>query len=233
MALYPVIGSFMLMIAYILWCEGCSEMGYQLSWSVMREDIWWIFLSVVGFVFSFLIIDEAKKKSSTTKKSPSLHIVLNSFIAILSPILVMYVAVENSVGTGSLPIFFAVAIGMIVGSSSYLDIRIKYWKNLPNELQSLKLRHDLIWRLIHISLWIVTILVVSGYYILYTQSIAFVEENLRLTHPSAGKLSIAFALPGVFLLLGLWFGVLSPLFGYALTIPRKVAFRKKGKLKLK
>ena len=207
-------------------------MGYYLSWNVTREDIGWSFLSFIGFVLSFWIIEKAKTMSSIKKKPPLLYILLNPFIATISPIIIVYIAIENSIGVGSLPIYFSLVIGIIVYASLYLHIMINNWKTLPNQLDSLKLTHDLIWRLIHIMLWILTILVISGYYVLYTESIAFLEEALRLTSPSFGKLSIAFALPEIFLLTGFWFGVISPLLGYAFTIPRRVAILE-GKLERK
>lgn len=222
-ALYPVVSSFLLMLAYVLWSEGCSEMGYPMSWSVRWQDLAWAFLSVIGVFPSLWVMRKAKEVSSVKKESPILFIAANFCIALLSPVLIPYAVIGNSVGVGGMPLFFGFIIGMIVAFSTFLHIKIREWMEFPDELESLKLRHDWIWKLINTITMISTILVVSAYYVLYTNSIAFIPLELQWMSSSFGKLGLAFSIPGVFLLVGLFFGILSPLFGFAFTIPNKVA----------
>lgn len=218
----------MLMITYNLWYEGCGGIGYYQNWHVTWVDTIWAFLSLVLFFPSFAVIEKAKTFKIDEKKRVWRYIVLNSILAIFSPIVPTYIGIENSVGIGSLPVFFGLTVGMLVGFSSYVSINIKHWKESSKieahaYLESLKLTHDWIWRLINIVTWIVTILVVSVYYILYTQLIDAMMKEINVPLTSTGILAVAFALPAIYLLFGLWFGMLGPLIGYALSIPKSVA----------
>lgn len=228
LALFPVIGSFVVLVTYVLWYEGCLDMGFVLNWSVGWRDSIWAFVSFIGLPPSYFLLKKATKSGEGKAR---LCLLASSAISIIGPIVIAYVAIKNSVHVGSLPIFFGLLVGMVFGFGGYIQVTHK-WKGPRHDVDSLRLTHDWIWRMIDILIVLVTALVATVYYVLYTDLLKPIVARAVSTSDAAapiGKLGLAFSLPGILLLVGFWFGVLGPMLDYVLTIPWKVAKSNKGK----
>jgi hypothetical protein len=125
-------------------------------------------------------------------------------------------------------ISFVFAYTSIVGISTFYYIGSEPWEILKsgNEaryIEALKLEHDWIWRAINIISWAIVILATSAVFISWTQIIyPGIPVEKRSSFPFI-KLQALAAVQVIYLLLGVWFGILYRLMDYAWRIRKRIA----------
>ena len=126
------------------------------------------------------------------------------------------------------PVCFVFVNAGIVGISTFYYIAPPPWevlksKNRVQEIEALKLEHDWIWKAINIISWTAVIMTVSAIFISWTQIIFPSIPTEKRNTFSVIKLEAYSTIELIYLILGLWFGILYRLMDYSWRIRKRIA----------
>lgn len=221
-------GLFVTLLGHGLWYESLVELGIQPYYNFRLSDaITW---SIYILPFPILI---CMATSSLKNCKKPLRIETRANIAALTNLVTTYCAytflcyfIPTLLHPFSLSFVFIFA-GIIGISTFYFVLPPTYEilrsNNIQQETEALKLEHDWIWRAINIISWAIVILVASAILTSWTQVILpAIPPEKRYTYAFT-KIEVQSVIEIIYLVVGLWFGILGKFMEYSWRIRKRIA----------
>lgn len=235
LGIYSYIGFLILLLGHGLWHDCLMELNLLTmtplyEFSFQDGILWSAYISPCPFLI-FLITKNHKRlfaKILRTKNSENMPLVvaLSNTSIIYITFIILAFFIKGLLHPFNLSFIFIA--GSLIGFSSFLYTCAPAWKMLKYNdenrmIEVLKLEHDWIWRTIQTIAWITVILMVSTFYTTWTQGILpLVPPEARNTWTFI-KLQTWGVIQAIYLISGLWFGILSRLMEYSWQIRKKIA----------
>lgn len=229
LGLYSTGGCFILLFTIALWYEGHNELGLSMIYQLtVRDAVLWSLYSIIGFILICITTNSVEQSNSISEtKKPFVAGILNSVVTIAVYLTISFLAI-GIVPSYGFPMVFTMANGAIVGISTYFHVIIPIWKKPKSddplsELEVLKLEHDWIWKAINTISWATIIMLVSAWLVIFYQiSLSVVPVEKRL---EAGFMKVmgSVAFQAIYVLGGLFFGIIAELWRYSTYIRERVS----------
>lgn len=236
LGVYPYIGFILIIFGHWLWYEGLMQLGlsHYYHFSMIESVSWSIYLLPIT-VLIFVITSDFKchkiiaklfvKASFPDEACPSIVALINVSIIFASYIFLLYFipSLLHPYAISSLS-----TTAGIVGISTYYYVAPPVWevlkfKNKAYYVEALKLEHDWIWRVINILSWAIVILPISVIFASWTQIIfPLIPQEKRNTFAFI-KLQAHSTIELIYLILGVWFGILRTLMDNSWHIRKRIA----------
>jgi len=236
LGVYSYIGLVIILFGHGLWYESLREIGVlpHYRFTIEEGGIWSIYL-LPSLVLIFVLTSGFKRHKLIAKLfekkifSLEAYSLMAAFVNV-TVIFVSYVFLLFFIPSLFHPfkVCFVFVNAGIVGVSTLYYIAPPAWKawkskNRVQEIEALKLEHDYIWKAVNIISWTAVIMAVSAIFVSWTQIILpSIPAEKRYTF-SVIKLQAYSAIELIYLILGLWFGILGRLMEYSWRIRKRIA----------
>jgi len=235
LGVYSYIGLVIILLGHGLWYESLREIDVlpYYRFNIEEGKMWSIYL-LPTFALIFVLTSRFKchkliaklfEKSFSVETYPLMAALVN--VTVIS---VSYVSLLFLIPSLFHPftICFVFVNAGIVGVSTFYYIAPLPWevwksRNRVQEIEALKLEHDYIWKVINIISWAIVIMAVSAIFVSWTQIILPSIPAEKLYTFSVIKLQAYSAIELIYLILGLWFGILGRLMSYSWRIRKRIA----------
>ena len=235
LGVYSYIGLVIILLGHGLWYESLREIDVlpYYRFNIEEARMWSIYL-LPTFALIFVLTGRFKchkliaklfEKSFSVETYPLMAALVN--VTVIS---VSYVSLLFLIPSLFHPftICFVFVNAGIVGVSTFYYIAPLPWevwksRNRVQEIEALKLEHDYIWKVINIISWAIVIMAVSAIFVSWTQIILPSIPAEKLYTFSVIKLQAYSAIELIYLILGLWFGILGRLMSYSWRIRKRIA----------
>ena len=236
LGVYSYIGLVIILFGHGLWYESLREIDVLPHYRFTIEEgrMWSIYL-LPSFVLIFVLTSRFKCHKLIAKlfEKKFFSVEAYSLMAAFVNVTVMFVSYISllffipSLFHPYLVCFVFVNAG-IVGVSTFYYIAPPPWevlksRNRVQEIEALKLEHDFIWKAINIISWTALIMAVSAIFVSWTQIIFPSIPAEKLNTFSVIKLEAYSTIELIYLILGLWFGILGRLMDYSWRIRKRIA----------
>jgi hypothetical protein len=236
LGVYSYIGLVLNLVGHGLWYESLMELELSSYYHfTLKEGIIWSIYLLPSLVLIFVITSVFKCHKIVAKlfrktSSPDEAYPIIAALANVSIIFASYIFLLCFIPSLLHPylICFVAANSGIVGISTFYYIAPPPWEILKSKdktqyIEALKLEHDWIWRAINMISWATVILAISVIFVSWTQIIfPLVPQEKRNTFAFI-KLEAYSTIELMYLIFGLWFGILARLMDYSWRIRKKVA----------
>lgn len=242
LAVYAYFGFLILLITHGVWNESKIELGAQVLYHfTVVNGLQWSVLAIFGAAFIFFATYDAKRHEYVIRclgKIFRKEISKAARALVPSVVNLVFCCITFVLYSLLIPGFFnAFAICFVflnaglIGVSTFYYIAPPCWKvfadngikKTEHEIEALKLEHAWIWQAIYIISWVSVILAATVVFGAWTQ----------VTYPSIASeqrdtwavlhLQAMTAIQLIYIVCGLWFGVLGPLMDYSWRVRQRIA----------
>jgi hypothetical protein len=234
LAIYSYLGFVILLVFHAVWYESLTELGLPVYYHfTLKESMLLSIYFLPSIVMTFVMTSKFKRKKfslSFFKNLPDETYALISSIFNTIIIFVSFTSLLYFIPNFFTPsnIIFMFVFTSVIGISTFYYIgpeplKILYAGNYARYIEALKLQHDWFLRAINIIIWAIVIFSTGVVLVIWTQIVfPWIPVEKRFSYPFI-KLQAWSTVQVIYLLLGVWFGILYRLMKQAWHIRKRIA----------